>query len=192
MDPANLQERIKLVNAAAKSLHGIGSELRGVADGELGALMLEADHAALAGIYLQSGLEINEELLRKLDAAYILGDLAEIDWLSDDPSAYLEKWMESADRAESSGAWPLAAESQERVSEEFLRLGFLSLSSHWAQKALETIGRLLKNAEEPEQREKLEWRSLALQERIVEIAIELEHAPAPLPAEFTPASAPHN
>ena len=188
IDREDLQTRIELVNAAAKSLHGIGSELRGTADGALGALMLEADRATLAGVYLQSGLEIDEDLLRKLDAAYILGDLAEIDRLSNDSSAHLEKWMESAERAESSGAWPLAAESQERLSEELLRLGFLSLSRHWGQKALESIGRLLEVAEAPERRKELEWRILALQERIVEIEIDLDHSPAPLPGDAGPAS----
>lgn len=192
IDAAELQQRIELVNAAAESLHGIGSELRGIADGALGALMLEADRAPMAGVYLQSGLEINEELLRKLDAAYILGDLAEIDLLSNDPSAHLEKWMDSAERAESSGAWPLAAESQERVSEEFLRLGLMSLSRHWGQKALETIGRLLEIAEDPERRVELEWRMLALRERVVEIDIELDHSPAPLHGDVNPASALQN
>jgi hypothetical protein len=188
IDPADLPQRLELVNAAVKSLHGIESELRGVADGELGALMLESDQAALAGVYLESGLEINEELLRKLDAAYILGDLAELDLRSNNPSAHLEKWMESAEHAESSGAWPLAAESQERVSEELFRMGFLSLSRQWGQKALESIDRLLEKAEDREPREALQWRALALQERIVEIEIELDHSPAPLAGDVGPAS----
>jgi hypothetical protein len=53
--------------------------------------------------------------------------------------AHLEKWMKSADQAETSGAWPLAAESQERIAEELFRLGFLSLSRQWSEKAVEAI-----------------------------------------------------
>ncbi len=116
-------------------------------------------------------------------------DLAELDLRSNDPSGLLEKWMESAERAESSGAWPLAAESQEKLSEELMQLGFLSLSRHWGQKALETIGRLLENVEERVPREALEWRTLVLRERIVEIEIELDHSPAPLPSDVAPANA---
>ncbi len=43
----------------------------------------------------------------------------------------------------SSGAWPLAAESQERISEQLMRMGFSRMSHQWGQKALETLARLL-------------------------------------------------
>jgi hypothetical protein len=175
----DLESRVALVGAAAETLHDMGSELRGSADGELGALMLASDRLDQAGFYLESGLQINRELLRKLDAAYILGDLAEIDLAANDSSAHLEKWMKSADQAETSGAWPLAAESQERIAEELFRLGFLSLSRHWSEKAAETIEKMLKKSDDAERRRELQWRKLALNERIVGIEIELDHSPAP-------------
>ena len=182
----DLESRIALVSAAAKTLHSLGSELRGTADGEFGALMLASDRLGSAAFYLESGLQINRELLRKLDAAYILGDLAEIDLAANDPSAHLEKWMESATRAEASGAWPLAAESQERIAEELFRLGFLSLSAHWSEKAVEAIEKMLEKAEDAERRRQLQWRKLALSERIVGIGIELDHSPAPPSEEAGP------
>jgi hypothetical protein len=175
----DLESRVALVSAAAEMLHSMGSELRGSADGELGALMLASDRLDMAGFYLASGLQINQELLRKLDAAYILGDLAEIDLAANDSSAHLEKWMESADQAEVSGAWPLAAESQERIAEELFRLGFLSLSEQWSEKAAATIEKMLEKADDAERRRELQWRKLALNERIVGIEIELDHSPAP-------------
>jgi tetratricopeptide (TPR) repeat protein len=186
----DLESRIALVSAAAETLHSLGSELRGSADGELGALMLASDRPDLAGIYLESGLQINRELLRKLDAAYILGDLAEIDLAANDSTAYLEKWMKSADQAEASGAWPLAAESQERIAEELYRRGFLSLSRHWSEKAAATIERMLEKSDDAGRRRELQWRKLALDERIVGIEIELDHSPAPPSEKAEPASAP--
>ena len=54
---------------------------------------------------------------------------------------------------------------------------------------MESIGRLLEITEVPERRKELEWRILALQERIVEIEIDLDHSPAPLPNDAGPASA---
>jgi hypothetical protein len=57
---------------------------------------------------------------------------------------------------------------------------------------LETIGRLLEIAEDPERRVELEWRMLALRERVVEIDIELDHSPAPLHGDVNPASALQN
>ena len=124
-------------------------------------------------------MQINRELFRKLDAAYILGDLAEIDLAANDSTAHLKKWMKSADQAVASGAWPLAAESQERVAEELFRLGFLNLSRHWSEEAAETIERMLEKADDAERRKELQWRKLALNERIVGIEIELDHSPAP-------------
>ena len=186
IDDRDLETRIELVQAAAETLHEMKSELRGTADGRLGALLLGTDQLDLAGFHLESGLSINLDLGRKLDAAYILGDLAEIDLLANDPSAHLEKWMESADQAESSGAWPLAAESQERVAEELFRLGFMTLSQQWSEKALHSIEQMLENVEDRERRKSLEWRTLTLQERIVEIGIELDHSPAMLPGDFKP------
>ena len=188
----DLESRIALVSAAAETLHGMGSELRGSADGEFGALMLASDRLDTAGFYLESGLQINRELLRKLDAAYILGDLAEIDLAANDSSAHLEKWMESAARAEASGAWPLAAESQERIAEELFRLGFLSLSGHWSEKAVETLEKMLEKADDAERRSQLQWRKLALNERIVGIEIELDHSPAPPSEEAGPARIQNN
>jgi tetratricopeptide (TPR) repeat protein len=175
----DLDSRVALVSAAAETLHSMGSELRGSADGELGALMLESDRLDEAGSYLESGLQINQDLFRKLDAAYILGDLAEIDLAANDHTAHLEKWMESADQAEASGAWPLAAESQERIAEALFRLGFLNLSRHWSEKAAETIEKMLEKADDAERRRELQWRKLALNERVVDIEIELDHSPAP-------------
>jgi tetratricopeptide (TPR) repeat protein len=186
IDDRDLETRIALIHAAAESLHQMESELRGTADGRLGALMIEADQLDLAAFHLESGLSINRELGRKLDAAYILGDLAELDLLANDSSAHLEKWMDSADEAERSGAWPLAAESQERIAEELFRLGFLRLSQHWSEKALHSIEPMLEKAEDGERRKSLEWRTLTLQERIVEIGIELEHSRSVLPGDIRP------
>jgi hypothetical protein len=181
VDPDDLQQRQELVSSAAALLHETESELRGTADAQLGALLLEREQDALAAAYLRSGFDLNEELLRKLDNAYILGDLAILDGLSDDSQAALEKWMDAASRAEESGAWPLAAESQERLSEDLQSQGFLSLSLHWTEKALESIERLLEQAQDPERREQLARRKLQLTERRVEIDLDLQH-PTPRPA----------
>lgn len=99
-----------------------------------------------------------------------------IDELSGDSQAALEKWMEAASRAEESGAWPLAAESQERLSEDLQSLGFQRLSLQWTEKALVSVERLLENARDPERQEHLARRKLRLGERIVEIELDLLHA----------------
>jgi tetratricopeptide (TPR) repeat protein len=186
IDKRDIKARIALIESAAEALHEMKSEIRGNADGKLGALLLETDQLDLAGFHLASGLAVNQDLLRRLDAAYILGDLAELDIRANNPSEYLEKWMESADEAEASGAWPLAAESQEQVAEEMFRLGFWAFSRQWSERALDSLEQMLDGAEGRERRKSLEWRKLALQERIVEIGIELDHSPAVLPGDLTP------
>lgn len=182
VDPDDMEQRQELVSSAADLLHATESELRGTADAQLGALLLEAEQDALASVYLQNGFELNEALLRKLDSAYILGDLATIDTIAADTRSALEKWKEAASRAEESGAWQLAAESQERLSEDLHRLGFHRLSLAWTEKALATVERLLATARDEERRDQLVRRRLRLSERLVEIDLELGHAtewPAP-------------
>jgi hypothetical protein len=98
--------------------------------------------------------------------------------------------MKSADQAEASGAWPLAVESQERVAQELFRLGFLSLSRHWSEKAAATIERMLEKSDDAGRRRELQRRKLALDERIVSIEIELDHSPAPPLERAEPTSAP--
>jgi tetratricopeptide (TPR) repeat protein len=186
IDPDELERRTQLVTSAVDLLHATESELRGSAEAQLGSLLLESDREQVAAVYLRSGLELNEELLRKLDSAYILGDLAEIDSLAEDARASLSKWMEAATRAESSGAWPLAAESQERLSEDLQALGFLSLAIEWTDKALDSLDRLLESASEPERRQQLARRRLLLSERLVERELELAHAPPRAPSPRAP------
>jgi tetratricopeptide (TPR) repeat protein len=181
VDPEELERRTQLVTSAVDLLHATGSELRGSAEAQLGSLLLESDREQVAAVYLRSGLELNEELLRKLDSAYILGDLAEIDALADDTRASLAKWIEAATRAESSGAWPLAAESQERLSEDLYALGLLSIAAEWTDKALDSLDRLLESSRDPERRQHLTRRRLLLSERLVELELQLAHAPPAAP-----------
>ena len=76
----------------------------------------------------------------------------------------------------------MAAESQERLSEEDLHaLGFLSLAAEWTDKALDSIGRLLESARDPERRQHMTRRRLLLSERLVELELRLAHAPPAVP-----------
>lgn len=183
IDPEDLPRRQALVTSAASILHATESELRGKADGELGALFLESDAQELAAAYLRSGFKINVELMRKVDSAYILGDLAQADEIDGDTQASLEKWMVAAEEAEASGAWVIAAESQERLSEDLHRLGLASLALEWTNKALASHDYLIANASEPERHNHLKQRALLLSERRLELVLALEHTagtPPPL------------
>ena len=81
--------------------------------------------------------------------------------------------MEAAERAEAAGAWPLAAESQERLSDDLHGLGFLRLALHWTEKALGSVEQLLASAQDPKRRDHLTRRALRLGERVVEIELAL-------------------
>jgi len=177
IDADDLERRQDLVASAAEMLDQIESELRGTADAQLGALFLESDQLELAEVYLRGGFELNEELMRKVDNAYIMGDLATHAELTEGVQGALEILMEAAERAEEVGAWPLAADNQERVAENLHSLGFLSLSLHWSEKAIGSLERLLETARDTELRDQLARRKLRLSQRMVEMDLALGRAP---------------
>jgi tetratricopeptide (TPR) repeat protein len=179
LDPDDFEGRMQRVSSAVELLLGMESELRGTAEARLGSLFLESEQADLAERYLASGLEINRELFRELDSAYIRADLAEVDAARGASEASLEGWESAAAQARASGALPLVLHNEERLSEELQQLGYLQLSLDWSERALATLEALLAQAPDRTARERLLERQLALSERIAEIRLELEREPPP-------------
>ncbi len=181
VDPDDFEQRVRLVSEAVELLTGTESELRGTAQADLGRLFLERDHIDVAEGYLRNGLEINRELFRRLDNAYVLADLAEVDSLRGNPGGSFEVWGEAAARAEESGAWPLLADTQERLSDALHKAGFASLSRAWTEEALDTIDRLLASERDEQARRTLLGRKLDLGERLAEIHLMLDREAPPAP-----------
>jgi tetratricopeptide (TPR) repeat protein len=179
LDPDDFDARMQRVSSAAEILVEMESELRGTAEARLGSLFLESEQADLAERYLASGLEINQEMFRELDSAYIRADLADVDAARGASQASLEGWERAADQARASGALPLVLHNEERLSEALQRLGYLRLSLDWTERALETLDALLALAPDRAARERLLERQIALSERIAEIRLKLERGPPP-------------
>jgi tetratricopeptide (TPR) repeat protein len=179
LDPDDFDRRVQLVSAAVESLTRTGSELRGTAQAQLGQLFLERDLVEVAEGYLRSGLEINRDLFRSLDNAYVLADLGEVDALRGDDEGSFEAWGEAAARAAASGALSVLADTQERLSDALYDAGFALLAGSWGKQALDTLDRLLAREGDEESRRLLLERKLDLAERLAEVHLMLDREAPP-------------
>jgi tetratricopeptide (TPR) repeat protein len=179
VDPDDFERRVELVASALELLIAMESELRGTAEAQLGSLFLEAELDELAEGYLRNGLELNRKLFRRLDTAYVLADLAELDAGRSDAERTLSRLGEAAARAEQAGALPLLADTRERLAEELHGLGFTLLSRQWAELALATLEQLLALERDEESRRVLLARKLRLAERVADAELALRRSPAP-------------
>jgi tetratricopeptide (TPR) repeat protein len=181
LPPDALERRLSLAEAAVEALSQTGSELRGRAQAELGRVLADAELAELARFYLASGFEISESLFRKVDSAFILTDLADLDWADRDREAELAKRADAARRATAARLLPLALDNQEVLSQELLRLGYALHALRWTEEALETLARLLETTQDHTVQRQLLARRFALSERLAEIHLALSTPELPAP-----------
>jgi len=179
VDPEDFEQRLELVSEAVELLAGSGNEMRGTAEARLGSLFLENEQTELAETYLRNGFEINRELFRRLDAAYVQADLAELDARRHDTGGSLEKWAEAAAQAQASGALPLLADLQERLHDELDARGFALLALHWGELALASLDELLAMTRAEPERRALQERMLPLADRLAEMRLTFEREAPP-------------
>lgn len=84
IDSTDFKQRYKLVTEAFEILSEMESDLRGSSEAALGQLFWESGDESRAKYYLENGLAINAQLLRKIDQSYQLAELSEITWTSGD------------------------------------------------------------------------------------------------------------
>ena len=177
----DLAGRIELVNSALQYFLEVESEVAGRAQTELGQLFLEHDQHELARLYLESGLEVSEGLFRKLDGAWALASLAELDSLRGHGGASLERWIEASERARIAGARPLLVASLEGLSEELVARGYLRLAADALREASDTLGVLIELEQNGGARYALELRRFAIDQGAAELHIARQRERAPPP-----------
>lgn len=78
LDDEEYQKRFELLEEAYKILSESESELRGDAEAALGHDLLDTDRTDLAQFYIKRGLQVNAEMLRKIENSTILMSLSEL------------------------------------------------------------------------------------------------------------------
>ena len=166
------QERYDLLTAAFEALAGTESELRGTAEARVGRILLEEDRKRLARFYLERGLEVNEELLRQVDSAFVHGELSVIDALDGRERASLEQLAAAATKARNGNALALALDSEVELARRWATLGYDAIAEEWAAKGIVTSRTLASTTDEREIRRRAESIEVELRELLV-------RAPAP-------------
>lgn len=167
------QERYDLVREAFESLEALDSDRRGSAEAQLGGVLMENDQTELAETYIKHGYKVNREMFRKIDNAYILGDLASIRGLKNDRQKMYKDLQTSADRAEKMKALPLALETQTKIAEELLADGYDTLALEWNEKALENARKLIEAEKNSAVKQRYQAAEAALMEKIVSLQVTL-------------------
>lgn len=169
----DFSKRYELVSAALELLVTAENELRGSAEAELGAVFVAHNQFDLAKFYLNNGLQINQELFRVVDNAYVLASLSDLEKVQGRDRDHLEALERAANHAESVGALPLAVEKRLELLEALDRQGYDQLAIRSAQLLLATVDRSLKIAESNLLREKLARAQLKATELLAKYGIRL-------------------
>jgi glycosyltransferase involved in cell wall biosynthesis len=157
----DFEKRYELVSSAYQSLTEQDSELRSLAAVGMGQLFLQELNTDLAKFYLEEGITIQEEQLRKIDRAFTLDALASLQGIEGKQKEKLLQLKEAADSAAALESWPQAAESQLKLAQESLALGYSAIAHEWAQLALETSDKLI--ALEPDEAKKNHFKNFKLE-----------------------------
>lgn len=169
-----IDKRIELSTRAFELLAESEDEFEGSAQAHLGLIFAQKEELTLAKFYLERGVELNATLFRKLDKAYALTALANVQGLSGDMSLHLSNLEKATLDAENSEALPLAADNQEQLSMEYERLGFKLLAYRWGKRALHSIEKLLTLEKDPQRLKLLELRQLTNTERLAALLLILD------------------
>lgn len=175
------ERRYTLVREAFETLANMESERRGDAEIAVGRMFLDNADIGLADFYIKHGIEVNEQMMRTVDKAYVLMDLAQLARLRGEDGEKLKKLQESADEARSSGALPAAAEGAEQLFRELSQLGYTSMAMKWGRLALEHFDALIAQEADGRSRGLLERKRLNLIEELGADALELLPPPGGQP-----------
>ena len=176
------QKRYDLVREAFETLESLEQERRGSAEAQLGRVLLDNDQTEMAEQYIKHGYKVNREMFRKIDNAYILGDLATIRGLSNDRAKMYKDLEAAAKRAEKMGTLPTALEMEQRLAAELERDGYDSLALDWAVQGLKTAQKLIEREKDPAAQHPFRTAEAALMEQIVSLEVRLnpaEHKKSP-------------
>lgn len=165
LEPSRQEERYALLLAAVELLEGSGSEHRGSALGEVGAVLLEQDTIEHAEFYLKKGLKINQKMLREVDKSRMLGSVAQLEGLRGDDQARISALKRSADAALNTGEQEAVFKTSLELAEAFDQLGYGSLAVRWYGVFLDAAERLINQEKRPAMLEQLQARRLTVLQR---------------------------
>jgi tetratricopeptide (TPR) repeat protein len=168
----SFQERFELVSSAFETLAEIESEERGSMEAELGKLFLEDNQLALAEFYLKNGLDINKELLRKLDNGFILSELSIVSALSRDEQTAMERLKESLKIAKETGAKELQHQGEFALMNFHNNLGYTRLALQYGEEALVSLNALEFAESDQTKKEALHAKKLDLYQTVSELRLE--------------------
>ena len=168
-----LERRIALLDEALEYLTAAESEIRGTAEAQLGRLFLENQQFDLAKFYLDNGYMVNKELFRRVDSAYILADLSDLESLGNRHHQSWQKLGDSTAEALATKNFSLALENQEAMASELEDAGYYSLAFQWTKAALKTLDNLKQKELDDITRADLKKRRLMLGQLQVRLAARL-------------------
>lgn len=170
----NFNERHVLVAEAFEILANKESELRGLAEAELGRVYLENNDTKLAEFYIKNGIQVNKELFRKVDRAFLNKQLANLAEKNADSETQKKELVKTVDAALQSNLLPQALEAQIKLSEIHEKQGFYTASLQWSSDAQKTLQKII--TENPTQQENPTYqnRLVTLEERSVVLSIHIK------------------
>lgn len=160
------EKRYNLTREAFETLSTMESERRGDAEVAVGKIFLDEANVPLADFYLKHGVEVNDQMLRAVDKAYQIQDIAHVHGMRGDREQVLKKLQESADTALSSGALPAALAAEEQLFRELSQLGYTRRAAKWGKLALLHLDKLIEKESDEHSRGALQRRRLGLVEEL--------------------------
>ena len=160
------EKRYNLTREAFETLSTMESERRGDAEVAVGKIFLDEANVPLADFYLKHGVEVNDQMLRAVDKAYQIQDIAHVHGMRGDREQVLKKLQESADTALSSGALPAALAAEEQLFRELSQLGYTRRAAKWGKLALLHLDTLIEKESDEHSRGALQRRRLGLVEEL--------------------------
>lgn len=162
--------RHNLVTDAFEILANKESELRGLAEAELGRVYLENDRVALAKFYIFNGVKVNKELFRKVDNAFLSKQLANLAEKNGEAEKQKNKLIESLDAALLSNLLPQALEVQKDLAKLHEKQGFYTAALQWNKDAQGTIKKIIEQNPAQEENKEFQIEMLKLEENAIFLA----------------------
>lgn len=171
---SEFDERVRLIEQALEALNMMNDELRGSAKIELGLAHLRENASVFARFYVEQGRSVNEELFRKIDDAFILGALSEIEKDSGDSFRYLDSLHQAATAAEQLGEKLTAARKYRELMYELEKSGYTKMAVNYGLKSKVYYELLLKDQPDSVTAKTLKEESIEVFEKIVELELEFQ------------------
>jgi tetratricopeptide (TPR) repeat protein len=167
------KEKFALLKSAYEILYKIHSEQLPSAENELAKLYLEANDQKLAEFYLKHGLELGKKAFRRIDQAFILGDIATLEGLKGNAKTELQNLQKKTIMLEKAKAWGPLLDTQREIALKLEKARYTSLALEWTDKAIANLETIIENETDTKVREVRTDELLDLKDKQSELALKL-------------------